>query len=330
MSSSKKCAVFCASSFDPQKKYLKEIQELIRALSKKFQIVYGGSNTGYMKAVAQEVIDNKGYLIGVMPKFLEWKELRFNACHEWIETLNMNDRKEKIIEMSDFFVALPGGVGTYEEVIDVLSWKHIGLINKPLVLYNLNNFFDGLIIQIDKGIEDGFILESLKSSFLVSEQVDEIMNYLLSESQDEQWDILDENRKLSAKVINAKNANQLKPNEFHLKVNLIVRNNDKILLLKTGNYELVETTVRSFETSRDALNRLAKEKLNLNLNNIYLEIVHQETSNQTHIDYYEINNLTIEGYQYYSFEEVLEFSRLNQINLNPLRMTLLFPQHHSL
>lgn len=324
-----KCAIFCASSIDPNQRYLSRVKELVNLLSKEYDIVYGGSNTGYMKAVAQQVIDSQGTLIGIMPKFLEWKELRFEACHQWIETDSMNSRKEKMIELSDVFVALPGGVGTYEEVIDVISWKHIGLLDKPIVLVNYDNYFLGLESQINRGIEDGFILESIKESILFSDNNEDIMEFLQSYQSQAPLILMDEHRNKMAKVISVTNIQSLKNNEYYLVAKLILKKNDEVLLEKDefNNWSLPGKAVGAYETSKEVITQL----INLDLNLSY-----QSTINQVHTDYYlvdaESQNLKIDmsNKEWFNYNEVVKLIESNVCDLKMSQLAILFPNMHML
>lgn len=331
----KKLAIFCASTMDADKRYLKRIDELIGQLSLEFDIVYGGSNTGYMQAVAEKVKSSQGYLIGVMPKFLEWKELRYEACDEWVETTNMNTRKEKMIEISDFFLALPGGVGTYEEVADVLSWNHIGLINKPVVLVNYDGFYDGLIAQIHRGIEDGFILESLLNSLLVSSDSSEIIDFLRKSKSDEIWDIFDENKKRLAKVIKKSQFHTLKSHEYHLEVGLIIRDEQKVVLIQENNlWKIPSGPVLAYESSLEALKRIISQKLMIDFDQLELNLRFEERVNQTHIEYYEVEardmNFQQSKMEFFTLQDVLKLQNEGKSEISVNQMAMLFPWNHTL
>lgn len=294
----KKCAIFSASSMDNKKRYVKRNNELIKRLVNHFTIVYGGANTGYMLEVANTVKENQGKLIGVMPTFLKPKELRYENCDEWFETDSMSSRKDQIISMSDCFVALPGGLGTYEEVMDVLSWMHIGLVSKPLVLYNLDNFYEGLLEQIFRGIDDQMISPAFLDSFLVSDDIDEICAFLNQQEEDELLDVYDKNRQLTGRVIKRKNRDQLILNEqFNWVAYLVIKNkNNEVLLQKRnsqkkvfpGQWDLTGGAILASEHSLNAIMRETKEELGLDLslvNGVYLK--HQATIDKSHYDVYE-------------------------------------------
>lgn len=312
---------------DRNQKYLSRIKTLVSQLSLEYQIVYGGANTGYMQHVAQTVKDSEGYLIGVMPKFLQAKELRFDACDEWIEAENMNTRKEKIIEMSDCYIALPGGVGTYEEVIDILSWMHIGLLQKPLVLYNLDNFYEGLLKQIFRGIDDQMIQHSLLDSFLVSDDDDEILQFLRRE-KDELYDIYDRNRKPLAKVIKKENINKLnQDSEFYLSTYLVIKNSFNEVLTQNETNKLVGGPVQAFESSREAINRHVLNELGIDITQYDIPLINQLTINSEHQNFYVLdlnqNDLSI-IHDEYSFRCIIDI-RENS-NYTDLELSILFPE----
>lgn len=341
----KKCAIFCASSLDPQHRYEARVKRLIDLIAQKFDVIYGGANVGYMLTVAKQVKESKGKLIGIMPTFLMKKELRFPQCDEWIETPDMNTRKQKIFEMADVFLALPGGVGTYEEVIDFLSWKHIGLLNKRIVLANFDGYFDPLVAQIKRGIEDSFISPSLINQFLVSDNPMEIVNYLSFNETDEMWDIYNSDRQVLAKVVSRKDAMTLKEGEYHLVVYLIIRDGKKVLLQQrslnkesdAGIWDLTKGSVLAFETSQNALIREVKEELNLDLSNLDLKIKYQMTKGHSHRDFYELDKSELDFSQvkidetelseikFLSLEEVQQLINEGKCHFDQALLNVLFP-----
>lgn len=279
----KKCSVFCASSIDKDKKYLPDIIKLMERLVKQFEIVYGGANTGYMREVALLTKKFGGQLMGIMPKFLESKELRFLDCDSWLETDTMNQRKELLFQVSDCFVALPGGVGTYEEVIDLLSWLHIGLINKPVVICNFKGFFNGLKAQLEQGIADEFIHSSLMDLICISDNIDEIMDYL-NQSKSEMFDIYTKDHKALAKTIRSDSLNTLTQDQYVLSVKAIVKSTDEKILVV--NDQLPIKNVLAYQSSQQAI-ELLLESLVIKGNPV---LKHQLVNSNTHqlIDYYEV------------------------------------------
>ena len=139
----KSIAVYCGSSFGTDEAFKKSAVELGLALKKRgVGLVYGGAQVGLMGVIADAVIEQKGTVIGVMPSFLGRKEIVHHHLTKLIEVETMHQRKEKMIELSDGFIAMPGGFGTMEELFEVLTRAQLGLHSKPIGLLNVNGYYD--------------------------------------------------------------------------------------------------------------------------------------------------------------------------------------------
>lgn len=302
----KKIALFCGSRFDKQQQYFEPISDAVKLLAHNYEIIYGGSNTGYMKVVAESVKAVDGYLVGIMPAFLKDKELAFEQCDEFIEVSDMSERKKIIFEKADGFIALPGGLGTFEEVIDVLSWAQIGLIKKPIGFFNPNHYYDSLIEFINQSIEDGFIEESFKNLFFVSDD----MSVLIKEMEDsdfanqEVWDLYDKDRNPLASTIFRSHYSFIKDYQYHLVVFLIIKDGDKVLLQKrSSTKELfpnqwdvsVGGSVLAFENSIQGIIRETQEELGLLVNENELQLVDsfRDDESQSLIDVYQMNTSSL-------------------------------------
>jgi uncharacterized protein (TIGR00730 family) len=123
-------------------------------------LVYGGGRVGLMGTVAQAVVDGGGEVIGVIPRFMEAREVAHHglAALEWVDS--MHARKARMAELSDAFVALPGGWGTLDELFEILTWAQLGLHQKPVALLNLAGFFDPLLQYLDSARAAGFVREA--------------------------------------------------------------------------------------------------------------------------------------------------------------------------
>ena len=142
--------VYCGSSSGSDGKYVRAAQALGRCLaSGGMRLVYGGGGIGLMGAVADAVMDSGGAVTGVIPEFLEDKELGHPGVQEMHVVATMHERKLKMIELSDAFVAMPGGFGTMEELFEVLAWSQLELHAKPVGLLNVDGFYDGLLRCLD-------------------------------------------------------------------------------------------------------------------------------------------------------------------------------------
>jgi uncharacterized protein (TIGR00730 family) len=147
-------------------------------------LVYGGGAKGLMGAVADGVIMNGGKVLGVIPEFLKSRELEggkeaeIKQAAELIVTRNMHERKQIMFERADAFVALPGGIGTLEELVEQLTWSQLGRHKKPILLANINGFWDPLCELLDHMKKNGFIHSELNFEFGVANRVEDILPQL--------------------------------------------------------------------------------------------------------------------------------------------------------
>lgn len=145
----------------------------------KLGLIYGGGSTGLMGAAAQSALDNGGYVTGIIPEFLQNREVMLKECSELIITQNMHERKMLFFEKSDAFIALPGGIGTLEELVEMMTWKQLGRHKKKVLIANVNGFWDPLINLLKQMQDETFIREGMEVEFLVADQPDEIIPLLL-------------------------------------------------------------------------------------------------------------------------------------------------------
>ncbi|XNN68815.1 TIGR00730 family Rossman fold protein [Bacillus pumilus] len=143
-------------------------------------LVYGGSRIGLMGAVADEVLRHGGQVIGVMPKGLFRGEVVHQELTELIEVTGMHERKAKMSELADGFIAMPGGFGTYEELFEVLCWAQIGIHQKPIGLYQVNDYFNSLIDMVKFSIQEGFSNESHLQLLHASSEPEELITQMAS------------------------------------------------------------------------------------------------------------------------------------------------------
>ena len=162
--------VFCSSSNSVDESYHRIATDLGHRIGQLgFDLVYGGGKDGLMGAVARGVHGSGGRVVGVIPEFFRKKNknIEYADADELIVTSTMHDRKAIMYRRSDAFIALPGGVGTLEEVMEILSMKQLGLTDKPFALINKNKFYDNLIFHFQKMIELKFANKSVLDSFAV-------------------------------------------------------------------------------------------------------------------------------------------------------------------
>ncbi len=153
MAKVKSICVYCGSSNDVKPAYLRLAQDLGRTLAQKdIRLVYGGGGVGLMGACAQATHGDGGEVLGIMPQFLLEKERIYDEVpHEIVE--DMHTRKQRMFDESDAFIVLPGGIGTLEEAIEVLSWARLGLHAKPMAFLDEDGFWDPLMMFLEKTIE---------------------------------------------------------------------------------------------------------------------------------------------------------------------------------
>lgn len=172
----KSICVFCGSSTGFHPVYKKAAEELGRRIvEEKLTLVYGGGSVGLMGVLANVVMDHGGKVIGVIPKFLYDKEVGLDTVTELIIVDSMHERKQKMAELSNAFIAMPGGIGTMEELFEVFTWSQLALIRKPVAILNVNNFYDDIIRFMDKMVHEGFLRPETAQSLIHSENVLELI-----------------------------------------------------------------------------------------------------------------------------------------------------------
>lgn len=161
-------AVFCGSSNGVSEDYIEGAKRLGKELAKRnIALVYGGASVGVMGAVADSVLEEGGKVIGIMPSFLEKREISHKNLTQLIVVDSMHERKAKMAELADGFIALPGGPGTLEEFFEIFTWAQLGLHQKPCGLLNINHYFDPLITLFNHMTDEQFLHEKYRSMALV-------------------------------------------------------------------------------------------------------------------------------------------------------------------
>ncbi|MFM6976094.1 MAG: TIGR00730 family Rossman fold protein [Sphingobacteriaceae bacterium] len=154
----KSICVFCGSNFNGDPQLLKAVEDLADLMVKKeITLVFGGGRVGVMGLLADKILANGGKAIGVIPEFLMNKEVGHKGLTELIITENMHQRKQKMADLCDGFITLPGGYGTMEEFFEVLTWLQLGLHHKPIGLLNVGGFYDPLLAQMDMMVDRKFL-----------------------------------------------------------------------------------------------------------------------------------------------------------------------------
>ena len=153
--------VFCASSADIDPRYLEAARELGRRLAEDgWRCVNGGGAVGLMGAVTDGALDAEGEVTGVIPKFMVDNGWCYDRLDDVIITADMHQRKQMMSEMADAVIAMPGGVGTLEELLETLTWRQLGLVKVPVVILNTLGYYDGLLAMLGHAIDEGFMKTS--------------------------------------------------------------------------------------------------------------------------------------------------------------------------
>jgi len=156
----KSVCVYCGSSPGKNPDFLQSARAMGTELAnRKITLVYGGGRSGLMGEVARTVLERGGRVIGVIPKALEDQELAFREVTELRVVDSMHERKALMAELSDAFVALPGGYGTLEEIFEVLTWVQLGFHTKPCGLLNIGHYYDHLMAFLDNSVTEQFIYQ---------------------------------------------------------------------------------------------------------------------------------------------------------------------------
>lgn len=172
----KSITVFCGSSFGSDEIYKEQAILLGQTLAKQnIQLVYGGANVGLMGAVADGVLQEGGKAIGVLPHFLQSKEIAHQDLTELILVETMHERKTKMNDLCDGVIVLPGGYGTLEEFFEMITWAQLGLHKKPIAILNINGFYDDLIKLVQNMVDKGFLKQINQEMLLVSDSIDELL-----------------------------------------------------------------------------------------------------------------------------------------------------------
>lgn len=175
----KSVAVFCAASENIAPGYFEAAASVGRMLGRiGATLVYGGARFGLMEAVAKSAKEFGAHVVGVVPEIIEQRGRVSALIDEKIPCCNLSDRKDIMLEKSDVLVALPGGVGTLDEIFHVAAAATIGYHNKRVILYNVNGFWNGLAATLDELSEAGFIRAGLENIIVVANSIEELENLI--------------------------------------------------------------------------------------------------------------------------------------------------------
>lgn len=171
-----KICVFCGSSESNDQAIHQSAVALGRTFAEReITLVYGAAKFGVMGILAQSVLENQGKVIGIIPEFLMKKEVVHLGLTSLITTQNMHDRKLRMQQESDGFIALPGGMGTLEELFEMLTWLQLGLHDKPIGILNVNHFYDDLLLLLENMVRKGLLSMQNYNLLLVDSQIDTLL-----------------------------------------------------------------------------------------------------------------------------------------------------------
>ncbi|MBF7692796.1 TIGR00730 family Rossman fold protein [Acinetobacter sp. FNA3] len=172
-------ALYCGSRSGNKPIYLESAIQLAQGLAEHhFGLVYGGASIGLMGQVADTFIEFGGETVGVIPEFMLDYEVAHNELTELHVVQTMHERKAMMAERASAFIALPGGLGTFEEILEVATWGQLEQHHKPMILYNVCGYYDALISQLDHAVNEGFLPPQHRAKLIVCENVSEIYTAL--------------------------------------------------------------------------------------------------------------------------------------------------------
>ena len=173
----KSICVFCGSSAGSTPEFIVAGRSLGEVLAEKqITVIYGGAAVGIMGSVANGALEAGGQVIGVIPGFLSQKEIRHEGLTELITVDSMHQRKQKMAELSDGFIALTGGFRTLEEFCEIVTWAQLGLVTGPVGLLNINGYFDHLLAQFDHMVSKELLKPENRELVLCHGNIDELLN----------------------------------------------------------------------------------------------------------------------------------------------------------
>lgn len=171
--------VYCASSNDVDPKYKQLASDVGAYLAQdNRKLVYGGGHVGLMGACADAVLEQGGEVIGVIPQFLQDREVAHKGLTELHITDTMQERQQKMADLSDAFIMLPGGLGTLAEFFEIVTWKQLGHHDKPIVVFNAYGYWDSLLEMLHKSMDERFLYQKANQLYSVCDDVEGIKSFL--------------------------------------------------------------------------------------------------------------------------------------------------------
>ena len=186
----KNISIFCGAHEGKNHKYAQSAKIISEAIAKKgINVVFGGGNVGLMKIISDTALDNGVEVLGISLKSLHALELANPRLNEIVVTDTLLDRKDEFMSRSDAFIVLPGGVGSLDELAEIMASNQLGIINKPVGILNTEGYYDHLLKWFDKAVEEGFISSANLKELLVSDNPEELVDLVVNHERpsDDNW-----------------------------------------------------------------------------------------------------------------------------------------------
>jgi uncharacterized protein (TIGR00730 family) len=186
----KNISIFCGAHEGKNPKYAQSAKIISEAIAKKgINVVFGGGNVGLMKIISDTALDNGVEVLGISLKSLHALELANPRLNEIVVTDTLLDRKDEFMSRSDAFIVLPGGVGSLDELAEIMASNQLGIINKPVGILNTEGYYDHLLKWFDKAVEEGFISSANLKELLISDNPEELVDLVVNHERpsDNNW-----------------------------------------------------------------------------------------------------------------------------------------------
>ena len=173
-----KICIFCGANSSLDSKVDQEVKNLMNYFATNgIELIYGGAGIGIMGALATELVQKNGKVTGVIPQQLMKKEIAHGGLTQLHVVKDMHERKKMMYDLSDAFLIFPGGMGTLDELFEILTWKQLGIHKKPIAIYNISNYYDHLLKFLDQAVEKGLIKAQDRTLLYHSSDWNEIWDY---------------------------------------------------------------------------------------------------------------------------------------------------------
>ncbi len=175
----KSVCVYCGSSIQVDEDFKDAARAMGKILAENnIRLIYGGGKAGLMGIIADSVMDNGGEVIGIIPSHISDREIQHTALTELHIVESMHVRKQMMVDYSDAFVVLPGGIGTLDETCEIMTWRQLGIHDMPIIIANLKNYWTPFLSMVDNIVSEGFMREDDKKTFVVVDKVEDVLDAL--------------------------------------------------------------------------------------------------------------------------------------------------------